>query len=50
MISVRGADGRPLADADVQVEQASQDFAFGNIGFDLIPLANGETDPDEAGP
>ena len=49
VITVRGADGRPLAHADVRVEQASQDIAFGNIGFDLIPLANGETDPDAAG-
>ncbi|MFT7710504.1 endo-1,4-beta-xylanase [Clavibacter tessellarius] len=49
VITVRGADGQPLAHADVEVEQASQDLAFGNIGFDLIPLANGETDPGEAG-
>jgi endo-1,4-beta-xylanase len=49
VITVRDADGRPLADADVVVEQVRQDFAFGNIGFDLIPLANGETDPAEAG-
>ncbi|OUE27394.1 endo-1,4-beta-xylanase [Clavibacter michiganensis] len=49
VITVRGADGQPLAHADVRVEQATQDFAFGNIGFDLIPLANGETDAAEAG-
>ena len=49
VITVRGADGQPLAHADVEVEQASQDLAFGNIGFDLIPLANGEADPGEAG-
>jgi endo-1,4-beta-xylanase len=49
VITVRGADGQPLADQDVVVEQARQDLAFGNIGFDLIPLANGETDPGEAG-
>jgi endo-1,4-beta-xylanase len=49
VITVRDADGHPLADQDVQVEQASQDLAFGNIGFDLIPLANGETDPGSAG-
>ncbi|MBP2457515.1 GH35 family endo-1,4-beta-xylanase [Clavibacter michiganensis] len=49
VITVRGADGQPLAHADVVVEQASQDIAFGNIGFDLIPLANGETDPEAAG-
>ncbi|WP_440696674.1 endo-1,4-beta-xylanase [Clavibacter nebraskensis] len=49
VITVRGADGQPLAHQDVVVEQARQDIAFGNIGFDLIPLANGETDPEEAG-
>ncbi|UKF27784.1 endo-1,4-beta-xylanase [Clavibacter nebraskensis] len=49
VITVRGADGQPLAHADVVVEQASQDIAFGNIGFDLIPLANGVTDPEAAG-
>ncbi|MBM7389181.1 GH35 family endo-1,4-beta-xylanase [Clavibacter michiganensis] len=49
VITVRGADGQPLAHADVRVEQATQDIAFGNIGFDLIPLANGETDPEAAG-
>jgi endo-1,4-beta-xylanase len=49
VITVRGADGQPLANAEVRVEQASRDIAFGNIGFDLIPLANGETDPEAAG-
>ncbi|RIJ54209.1 endo-1,4-beta-xylanase [Clavibacter phaseoli] len=49
VITVRGADGQPLAHAEVRVEQASRDIAFGNIGFDLIPLANGETDPEAAG-
>ncbi len=37
-----GADGSPLADTDVVVEQTRHAFAFGNIGFDLVPLANGE--------
>jgi endo-1,4-beta-xylanase len=49
VITVRDADGNALADQDVVVEQARQDLAFGNIGFDLIPLANGETDPESAG-
>ena len=49
VITVRGPDGQPLAHADVQVEQAAQEVAFGNIGFDLIPLANGEADPDAHG-
>ncbi|WP_454083751.1 endo-1,4-beta-xylanase [Georgenia sp. Marseille-Q6866] len=42
-VTVRGADGAPLADTEVTVEQVRHCFAFGNIGFDLIPLANGET-------
>jgi GH35 family endo-1,4-beta-xylanase len=36
-------DGTPLADADVTVEQTRHAFAFGNIGFDFLPLANRET-------
>ncbi|GIG30783.1 endo-1,4-beta-xylanase [Cellulomonas marina] len=36
--------GRLLADTDVVVEQTAHAFGFGNIGFDLIPLANGETE------
>lgn len=43
-ITVLGADGRALLDTDVTVEQTRHTFAFGNIGFDFIPLANGETD------
>ena len=42
-ITVRTADGLPLADADVVVTQVRHSFAFANIGFDLISLANGET-------
>ncbi|MGJ7440931.1 endo-1,4-beta-xylanase [Aquipuribacter sp. MA13-6] len=38
-----GTDGLPLAHTDVVVEQTRHAFAFGNIGFDLVPLANGET-------
>ena len=45
-VSVLGPDGRPLADTEVTVEQTRHAFAFGNIGFDFIPLANGETDAD----
>jgi len=41
-------DGRRLADADVVVEQTRHAFGFGNIGFDFIPLANGETELDPA--
>ena len=33
-----------MADTPVRVAQRRHAFVFGNIGFDLIPLANGETD------
>lgn len=42
-VTVLGADGRPLAGADVTVSQRRHAFGLGNIGFDLIPLANGES-------
>ena len=46
-VTVRGADGAPLAGAPVTIEQTSHQFGFGNIGFDFVALANGETDdPD----
>ncbi|WP_425953932.1 endo-1,4-beta-xylanase [Xylanimonas sp. McL0601] len=45
-VTVRGADGTPLADADVVVEQTGHEFLFGNIGFELVEhataLASGE--------
>ncbi|MFP7760600.1 endo-1,4-beta-xylanase [Marisediminicola sp. LYQ85] len=44
-VTVVSPDGTPLADTDVVVEQSGHAFAFGNIGFDFIPLANGETEP-----
>ena len=48
--TLRGADGRPLADADVVVEQTRHAIAFGNIGFDLIGHANGEVEADPDSP
>ena len=48
-VTVLDAAGNPVRDADVTVEQQRHDFAFGNIGFDFIPLANGETAQDTAG-
>ncbi|WP_447925525.1 endo-1,4-beta-xylanase [Georgenia muralis] len=42
-VTLRGADGAPLAAHEVTVEQRSHALGLGNIGFDLIPLANGET-------
>jgi len=41
VLTVADEAGRPLGDADVVVRQRRHDFAFGNIGFDFIGLANG---------
>lgn len=41
-VRVTRADGTAVADADVTVAQVRHDFGFGNIGFDLISLANGD--------
>jgi endo-1,4-beta-xylanase len=46
-LTVRGRDGELLAGAEVTVAQLRHRFLFGCIGFDLVPLANGE---DEAVP
>ncbi|BDZ45727.1 endo-1,4-beta-xylanase [Naasia aerilata] len=48
VVTVLGRDGRPLGDTEVVVEQRRHAFAFGNIGFDFLPLANGETGLDPA--
>ncbi len=42
-LTVRGADGAPLAGVEVVVEQTRHAFGFGNIGFDFIGYANGES-------
>ncbi|WP_407341598.1 endo-1,4-beta-xylanase [Pengzhenrongella phosphoraccumulans] len=47
-LTVLGADGRPLPGLDVTVAQRRHAFGFGNIGFDLIPLANAESAHPEA--
>lgn len=48
-IVVVGPDGRPVpAGTEVTVAQHRHQFLFGNIGFDFIPLANGETSLDPA--
>jgi endo-1,4-beta-xylanase len=47
-IRVTDAAGAPLADTEVVVEQIRHAFAFGNIGFDLIGLANGRVAPGDA--
>jgi endo-1,4-beta-xylanase len=41
-LTVLDQDGEPLANADVTVEQRRHAFAFGNIGFDFIPVEKGE--------
>lgn len=46
-VTVLAPDGSPLARTDVTIRQTRHAFAFGNIGFDFIPLANGETKADE---
>ena len=48
-LTVQDADEQPLRDATVVVEQRSHDFLFGCIGFDLVPLANGDAVPAERG-
>lgn len=47
-LTLRGRDGRPLADHPVTVAQRRHAFAFGNIGFDFVPLVGGP-DPDAGG-
>ncbi|WP_199424719.1 endo-1,4-beta-xylanase [Actinotalea solisilvae] len=49
-LTVRGADGAPLADTDVVVEQRGHAFGFGNIGFEFLPLANDELTDETGGP
>ncbi|WP_121251713.1 endo-1,4-beta-xylanase [Nocardioides ferulae] len=45
-LTVRGPGGEPLADAEVGLEQVRHAFAFGNIGFDFVGLANETSAPD----
>ncbi len=40
-LSVRTPDGRPAPDRTVTVAQRRHAFAFGNIGFDFVPLVGG---------
>ena len=42
-VTIEMPDGSVAADAVVTIEQTRHAFGFGNIGFDLIGLANGET-------
>jgi GH35 family endo-1,4-beta-xylanase len=43
-VTLTRRDGAALAGRPVTVEQVRHAFGFGNIGFDFIELANGETD------
>ncbi len=43
VVTVTDGAGAPVADAVVTIEQLGHEFGFGNIGFDLIGLANRET-------
>jgi endo-1,4-beta-xylanase len=47
-VTVLRADGTPAAEVAVQLEQVRHAFGFGNIGFDLVALANGETSAPES--
>ena len=46
-LTITGPDGAALADTDVVIEQTRHAFTFGNIGFDLIGLANGRGAPGD---
>lgn len=45
-IQVVDKAGTPVAGTEVRIRQKRHGIGFGNIGFDMIPLANGETDLD----
>ena len=47
VVEVLGADGRPLADTEVTVEQTRHAFGFGNIGFELLDHLEGRAPEDE---
>ncbi|MBO3085881.1 endo-1,4-beta-xylanase [Cellulomonas fengjieae] len=47
VVTVLDRDGHPLAHTDVVVAQQRHEFLFGNIGFDLVGLAN-EDEPARA--
>jgi GH35 family endo-1,4-beta-xylanase len=41
-VTVLNADGTPLANREVMVEQVRHKFLFGTAAFDLVPFTNGE--------
>jgi endo-1,4-beta-xylanase len=46
-LTITDAAGAPLPETDVVVEQVRHAFVFGNIGFDLIGLANERVAPGD---
>ncbi|MFJ8895641.1 endo-1,4-beta-xylanase [Leifsonia sp. NPDC102414] len=46
VVTVLDTRGEPLAGVEVTVEQTRHAFTFGNIGFDFIGIANGESTSD----
>ncbi|WP_307872935.1 endo-1,4-beta-xylanase [Paractinoplanes ovalisporus] len=47
-VTVLDPHGHPLSRHDVVVEQRAHAFAFGNSGFELVPMTDEETGPDPA--
>ena len=45
-LTLLGEGGAPLPGRRVRVEQLRHAFLFGNIGFDFLPLANGDIGPN----
>jgi GH35 family endo-1,4-beta-xylanase len=41
-LTVLKADGTPLVDQEVIIEQTRHKFLFGTAAFDLVPLTNGQ--------
>ncbi|GAA4174288.1 endo-1,4-beta-xylanase [Gryllotalpicola koreensis] len=48
VVTLSDQSGNPLADTEVVVAQTRHAFGFGNIGFDVIRVANGEGVPGDA--
>lgn len=46
LVEVRDADGHPLAETDVVVEQVDHEFGFGCIGFELLPPSPAASEED----
>ncbi len=46
-ITILKADGMPLANQEVTIEQINHKFLFGTAAFDLVPLANGDYEGEE---